>query len=104
MTDRVHQITIYDRTAGCACRPGEQRGMMVLHAVLYGIRKEYGDRVSISYFTLDRNKDKFEKNSEIKSLIDEKGLEILPVTIVNGKVCKTGENPTLAELRELLES
>ncbi len=104
MADQSHEIRIYDRMAGCACRPGEQRGMMALRAVLYGIRKEFGDSVSISYYTLDRNRDEFDNNDEIKSLIDERGLEVLPVTMVNGKVCKTGENPTLNELRKLLNS
>ncbi len=104
MAEELHRVEIYDRTAGCACRPGEQRGMMALRAVLYGIRKEFGDKVYIAYYTMDRNKEEFEKNSEIKTLIDERGLEVLPVTLVDNKVFKTGENPTLTELREILGS
>ncbi len=104
MTDQIHQVEIYDRTAGCACRPGEQRGMMALRAVLYGIRKEFGDNVTISYFTLDRNKEKFEENEEVKKLLSEKGLEVLPITVVNNKIRKTGENPTLSEMREFIKS
>ncbi len=104
MAEGIHRIEIYDRTAGCACRPGEQRGMMALRAVLYGIRKEFGDKVSIAYFTMDRNGYEFEKNTEIKNLVDKKGLQVLPVTVVDDKVFKTGENPTLKELRKILGS
>ena len=104
MAKQTHMIKIYDRTSGCACRPGEQRGMMALHSVLYGIRKEFGNSVSISYFTFEHNKEEFDKNTEVKSLIDEKGLEVLPITVVDGKICKMGENPTLDGLRELLSS
>ena len=48
MKDKSHEIRIYDRAAGCACRPGEQRGMMVLRSIIYGLKKELGDTIAVT--------------------------------------------------------
>ena len=102
MKEKRRQIRIYDRTAGCACRPGEQRGMMVLRSIIYGLKKELGDTIAVTYYTYDRDQVKFTEDEQISSLISENGLEILPVTVIDGKICKSRAIPSLAEFREYL--
>jgi hypothetical protein len=42
-------------------------------------------------------------NTEVKHLLTEKGVEVLPVTVFNGKVVKTGCYPTTKEILKLLD-
>jgi hypothetical protein len=98
------RISIFDRSAACACRPGEQRGVMVLKGILHGIRKEYGERVAISYHAYDRNPEQFQHDPDIADLLRTKGLEVLPITAVNGAIKKCGAHPTLQEFRGFIAS
>jgi hypothetical protein len=95
-------ITIFDRSMACACRPGEQRGLMVLRGVLHGIRKEYGDRIDIAYHAYDQNPDVFQAHESVRVQVRDGGLEVLPVTLVNGAIRKSGALPSLQELRRFI--
>jgi hypothetical protein len=96
------RIAVFDRSAACACRPGEQRGLMLLKGILHGIRKEYGAQVAISYHAYDQQPEEFHRNPDITDLIRTGGLEALPVTVVNGAIQKRGAHPTLQELRSFI--
>jgi hypothetical protein len=96
------RITVFERSAACACRPGEQRGWMALKATLHGVRKEFDDKVAIEYHTYDRSPEEFHRNPQIAELLQAEGLEILPITAINGEIRKRGSLPTLKELRALI--
>ena len=98
------RISIFDRSAACACRPGEQRGLMVLRGTLHGIRREYGDQVVIAYHAYDRNPEQFQRDPDIADLVRTRGLEVLPITAVHGAIKKCGAHPTLQELRGFIAS
>ncbi len=100
----VVRIAVMDRSIACACRPGEQRGLMVFKGVLHGIRKEYGERLEITYCAYDQKPEAFQANRELTELMRVEGLTVLPVTLVNGAIKKTGALPTLRELRELIDN
>lgn len=95
-------IAIFDRSMACACRPGEQRGLMVLKGVLHGIRKEYGDRIDIAYHAYDQRPEEFQAHEKVQGLMRDGGLEVLPVTLVDGAIRKSRALPTLRELREFI--
>ncbi len=42
------------------------------------------------------------ENPEVKALLTTNGKKILPITLVNGKVFKTGQYPSYEELCEIL--
>jgi hypothetical protein len=46
----------------------------------------------------------FMKNADVYRLIRERQLEVLPITVVGGRVVKTSAYPTLDELRSALAS
>jgi hypothetical protein len=98
------RISIFDRSIACACRPGEQRGLMVLKGVLHGIRKEYGDRIEIAYHAYDQRPEVFQTYGSILELMRSEGLAVLPVTLVNGAIKKSRALPTLQELREYIST
>jgi hypothetical protein len=95
-------VSIFDRSMACACRPGEQRGLMVLKGVLHGIRKEYGDRIDIAYYAYDQRPEEFQAHEMVQDLMRDGGLEVLPVTLVNGAIRKSRALPTLRELRDFI--
>lgn len=45
----------------------------------------------------------FMKNGDVYRLIHERQLEVLPITIVRGRIVKTDAYPSLAELRGALD-
>ena len=45
----------------------------------------------------------FMKNADVYRLIRERQLEVLPITVVQGRVVKTAAYPSLAELRGALD-
>lgn len=45
----------------------------------------------------------FMKNADVYRLIRERQLEVLPITVVRGRVVKTDEYPSLADLRRALD-
>ena len=95
-------ISIFDRSMACACRPGEQRALMVLKGVLHGIRKEYGDRIDIAYHAYDQRPEEFQAHERVRDLMGDGGLDVLPVTLVNGALRKSRVLPTLRELRAFI--
>jgi hypothetical protein len=99
---RPVRINIFDRSLACACRPGEQHGLMTLKGALHGIRKEYGDRVEVAYYAYDQRPEAFQSYDSILELMRDEGLAVLPVTLVNGAVRKSKGLPTLQELREFI--
>jgi hypothetical protein len=95
----VIRVTVLDRSIGCACRPGEQRGLMVLKRTLHGVRKEFGNRIQISYHAYDQQPEAFEEYEHVVKLIRSVGFQVLPVTLINGAIEKTGTLPSLQDLR-----
>jgi hypothetical protein len=45
---------------------------------------------------------KFMANMEVGKLVRENGQKILPITVIDGKVIKSGAYPTLEELKSNL--
>jgi hypothetical protein len=70
------RVTVLDRSIGCACRPGEQRGLMVLRSTLHGARKEFGDRIEITYHAYDQQPEAFEEYGHVVKLIRREGFQV----------------------------
>ena len=61
------------------------------------------DGVTVARHQMASDPQAFMRNSDVYRLIREHQLAILPVTVVRGRVVKTGAYPTLTELEEELE-
>jgi hypothetical protein len=96
------RVTVFDRSASCACRPGEQRALMVLKGTLHGIRKEFGDQVEIAYHAYDQQPAAFEVYEDVVRPIEGEGMQVLPITQVDGAIEKTGVLPGLQEQRSFI--
>lgn len=55
------------------------------------------DFVEPMRFELEKHAEAFAKNAAIMALLNEKGAAVLPITLVDGQVMKSGAYPTLEE-------
>src|SRR5512143_3844310 len=57
-----------------------------------------GENLRVERYQMTGNPNAFLNNAEVMKLVREKQLEILPITVVRGKVIKAAAYPTLAEV------
>ncbi len=67
------------------------------------INKLKNKDVLIERYNLSSNPQIFVDNKEINEILNEKGIEVLPVTMVDGVVVKEGSYPSNEEVCALLE-
>lgn len=58
--------------------------------------------VRVERYQMSSHPNAFLGNAEVMKLVREKQLEALPITVVRGKVLKSGAYPSLAEVRAAL--
>lgn len=58
-----------------------------------------GENLRVKRYQMTSHPNTFLANSEVMKLVREKQMEALPITIVYGKIIKTGTYPTLAEIK-----
>lgn len=59
--------------------------------------------IEVERFNLSNAPQEFIKNNEIKKLINEKGVDVLPATILDGELVVTGRYPTNEEIAKMLD-
>lgn len=64
--------------------------------------KEFSGRVQIDRYLLSQQPGKFMENPDVTRLLKERGVGVLPVTVVAGRVLKTEVYPSYEELRSAL--
>lgn len=92
------KIEIYDPAMCCSsglCGPSIDPVLVKVNDTILALKKQ---GVEVERFNLAQQPKAFMENAEVKSLLTKNGKKILPVTIINGKVFKTGEYPTYEEL------
>jgi hypothetical protein len=98
-------IEIYDPPMCCPeglCGPVVDPVLLEISESIISLKKEYGEEIKVVRYVLSQQGQKFIQNPEIFSLLKENGVNILPVTVVNGKIKKTKKYPSFKELKNLL--
>ncbi|BCB97055.1 arsenic resistance operon repressor [Dissulfurispira thermophila] len=96
------KIEIYDPAMCCSsglCGPSIDPVLVKMNDAVMALKKQ---GVHVERFNLAQQPKAFMENPEVKSLLTKNGKKILPITIVNGKVFKTGEYPSYEELCQAL--
>lgn len=96
-------MTIYETSMCCStglCGVGVDPELLRISTVLNSLHKS---GITIERFNLSNTPMAFVTNAVINKLITDKGLDVLPVTLVNGNVVKTGAYPTKEEILKLLD-
>ncbi len=96
-------VEIFDPPLCCPtglCGPVLDTTLIDLSEALLAVES---DGVTVTRHQMASDPQAFMRNADVYRLIREHQLAILPVTVVRGRVVKTGEYPTLQELEDELE-
>ncbi|RYL88087.1 arsenite efflux transporter metallochaperone ArsD [Sporolactobacillus sp. THM19-2] len=93
-------IQIFEPAMCCStgvCGPGIDPELIRITGAVHNLRK---GGVNISRFNLTNHPGAFAKNQAIQDLLESEGMDVLPVTIADGKVVKKGNYPSNQELAD----
>lgn len=99
----MKRMIIYEPAMCCPtglCGVGIDKELLRISTVLSSLEK---NGVKTERFNLTNSPQEFIKNQEVNQLMMDKGIEILPLTIVDTNIVKTGSYPTNEEIMKFLD-
>lgn len=78
--------------------PSPDPEQVILEEELRRLSREHGDAVRVRRYNLGREPRQYLEHPPVAALLRERGPAVLPVTLVNGRVVKTGAYPGYGEL------
>lgn len=99
----MKKMIIFDPAMCCStgvCGPSVDPELLRMSTVLNSLSKK---GITVERHNLTSNPQAFVDNLLINQLLNSDGVDILPVTMVDGEVVKTKDYPTNKELCEMLE-
>ena len=96
-------MVIYDPAMCCptgVCGPSVDKNLLRVSTLLNRLEKQ---GVTVERHNLSDNPQAFVDNDEVNKLLMNEGIDVLPVTMVEGEVIKKKEYPTDEEFVELLD-
>ena len=99
----MKKMVIFDPAMCCStgvCGPGVDKELLRMSTFLNTLKNK---GILIERYNLTSNPQIFVDNREINAILNTKGIDSLPVIMVDGVVIKEGGYPTNAEICDLLE-
>ena len=99
----MKKMIIFDPAMCCSsgvCGPAVNPDLLRVSTALNRLKNK---DIVVERYNLTSNPQAFVDNNIINQLLNSDGVDILPVTIVDGEVVKTKQYPTNAEFCKLLE-
>ena len=97
------KMIIFEPAMCCStglCGPVIDMELLRISTVISSLEK---NGVKVERYNLSSNPQAFADNAVISEILNRDGVDVLPVTIVDGKVVKTKKYPTNDELLKLLD-
>jgi hypothetical protein len=104
-TIKTIQIEIFDPPMCCPtglCGPDIDPALLDINEAILKIKKEFDGKVSIERYLLSQQGQKFMQQPEVMKRLQIHGVEILPLTLVDGKVVKEKEYPSYEEFKSII--
>jgi len=98
------RVQIYDPPLCCPtglCGPTVDPILLDINEAVVTLKSE---GIPVERYALNMQPYAFFSNPEVLRLVREGQLAVLPITVVDGRIVKTGAYPTLGELKQALES
>ena len=98
-------IEIFDPPMCCPsglCGPDIDPALLDINEAILKVKKEFDGQVKIERYLLSQQGPKFMQQPEVMRRLQKFGVEILPLTLVNGKVVKEKEYPTYDEIKSII--
>ncbi|MGJ9457340.1 arsenite efflux transporter metallochaperone ArsD [Oceanobacillus sp. CF4.6] len=99
----MKKVAIYDPAMCCStgvCGPSVDPDLTRVASAVYSLEKQ---GVDIKRYNLANNPAAFAENETINQVLQEKGVDALPITLLNQKVAKAGAYPTNEEFADWTE-
>ena len=99
----MKNMFIYEPAMCCStglCGVSVDPELLRLSTVVSSLQK---NGIEVTRYNLTNAPMEFVNNKEVNKLITEKGVEILPITVVDGAIVKTKSYPTNDEIISLLQ-
>lgn len=96
-------IEIYDQPMCCSsglCGPDVDEKLLDINDLILEI-KDKG--IEVKRYLINQQPNKFMEQQEVAALLQENGVDILPVTVLDGKIIKQGDYPERKELNEYIK-
>lgn len=93
---------IYEPAMCCEtglCGVGVDSELLRISTVVGALKK---NGIEIKRYNLSNAPQEFVKNKEVNTLMMNEGVEVLPITVLDGKIIKTGKYPTNDEIAATL--
>ncbi|MDZ7744820.1 MAG: arsenite efflux transporter metallochaperone ArsD [Candidatus Saccharimonadales bacterium] len=94
----MSNVIIYDPPMCCSsgvCGPNPDESLMDVETMLAELKKS---SFEVNRYLINQSPEKFKEDPRIIKLIQEKQLKVLPITVVDGEIIKTGSYPTIDEV------
>ena len=98
------RIEIFEPTMCCStgiCGPSVDEKLVKISEDIETLKNEFKG-IIIERYQPQTHSMKFMANMEVGKLVRKKGQKILPITVIDGKVIKSGAYPTLEEIKSNL--
>ena len=95
-------IEIYEEAMCCStgvCGPEPDETLIKANQINEYLKQ---NQIEVQRYNMNNNPNEFIKNQEVIRLIQEKGDEVLPITIIEGGIAKTGAYITQEEADEII--
>lgn len=99
----MKKMIIFEKAMCCStgvCGPSVDQELLRVSTVVNNFKNK---GVTIERYNLSSNPQEFVDNIDISKMIDNKGLEVLPITTVDGVVVKTEQYPSNEQFCSFLE-
>ena len=100
--NKLIQIEIFDPPMCCPsglCGPDIDPALLDINEAILKVKKEFDGKVKIERYLLSQQGAKFMQQPEVMKRLQSNGVEILPLTLVDGKVVKEKSYPTFDEIK-----
>ena len=107
-TEDVHtaKIEIFDPPMCCPtglCDPNIDPALLDVNEAILRIQKAFAGKVEIQRYLLSQQGPKFMQTKEVMELLKKHGVEILPITMADGKIVKQKAYPNYEEMKSYAE-
>lgn len=99
--EKTITIEIFDPPMCCPsglCGPDIDPALLDINEAVLKVKKEFNGKLKVERYLLSQQGPKFMQQPEVMKRLQTHGVEILPLTLVDGKVVKEKEYPTYDEL------
>ncbi|HLQ96094.1 MAG TPA: arsenite efflux transporter metallochaperone ArsD [Pseudogracilibacillus sp.] len=99
----MNKLEIFDPAMCCStgvCGPGVDPDLTRIASAVYSLEKR---GVDVTRYNLANDPSEFIENKKVNHILNEKGADVLPVTILNGKIVKKFSYPSNEELSTWLQ-